>query len=123
MSRAIGVCFLLLSLCATVRSEELKTSRVALFSSGVGYFESAFTVEGDSATELKFRIEQINDVLKSLVLRDLDGGTISAVQYPSRDPVDKALKSFAVDITGQPTLSRTAESFMRPSSGHRHGQT
>lgn len=104
MSRAIGVCALLLGVCATAWSEELKTSRVALFSSGVGYFESAATVEGTTSLETKFRVDQINDVLKSLVLRDLDGGTISAVQYPSRDPVDKALKSFAVDVTGRPTL-------------------
>jgi len=86
------------------QAEELKTSRVALFSSGVGYFESAFNVEGTTTSELKLRVDQINDALKSLVLRDLDGGTISAVQYPSRDPVERALKSFAVDITGQPTL-------------------
>ena len=85
-------------------ADELKTTRVALFSSGVGYFESAMTVEGTAAADLKFRVEQVNDVLKSLVLRDLDGGTISAVQYPSRDPVEKALKSFAVDITDKPTL-------------------
>ncbi len=86
------------------QAEELKANRVALFSSGVGYFESAFNVEGTTTSELKLRVDQINDALKSLVLRDLDGGTISAVQYPSRDPVERALKSFAVDITGRPTL-------------------
>lgn len=92
------------AVAATAAADELKTTRVALFSSGVGYFESAMTVEGTAAADLKFRVEQVNDVLKSLVLRDLDGGTISAVQYPSRDPVEKALKSFAVDITDKPTL-------------------
>jgi hypothetical protein len=104
MLRAIGVLLLAAAFCRPAAADELKTSRVALFTSGVGYFESAFNVEGDSTTELQFRIDQINDVLKSLVLRDLDGGSISAVQYPSRDPVEKALKSFAVDITGMPTL-------------------
>jgi hypothetical protein len=104
MLRAIGAFLLAAAFCHPAAADELKTSRVALFTSGVGYFESAFNVEGDSTTELQFRIDQINDVLKSLVLRDLDGGTISTVQYPSRDPVEKALKSFAVDITGRPTL-------------------
>ena len=104
MLRAMGILFLAAVVCQPVVADELKTSSVTLFTSGVGYFESAFSVEGDSETELQFRIDQVNDVLKSLVLRDLDGGTISAVQYPSRDPVEKALKSFAVDITGKPTL-------------------
>ena len=36
--------------------------------------------------ELTFSTGQINDLLKSLVLRDLDGGTISSVTYSSRDP-------------------------------------
>ena len=104
MYRLIIVTVLALSLSVPLYADELKTTRIALFSSGVGYFESSMTVEGNAAAELKFRAEQINDVLKSLVLRDLDGGTIAAVQYPSRDPVEKALRSFAVDITGKPTL-------------------
>lgn len=104
MCRMLCACLMLLAVVQPARTEEMKTSRVALFSSGVGYFESAFSVEGTTTSELKLRVDQINDVLKSLVLRDLDGGTISAVQYPSRDPVERALKSFAVDITGRPTL-------------------
>lgn len=104
MFRLIAALVVVVSLIVPLQADELKTTRIALFSSGVGYFESSMTVEGNAAAELKFRAEQINDVLKSLVLRDLDGGTIAAVQYPSRDPVEKALKSFAVDITGSPTL-------------------
>src|SRR5262249_22678646 len=53
-----------------------------------------------------FRTQQINDLIKSLVLQDLDGGSIQAVQYPSRDPIEKTLKSFGVDITGKPTLGQ-----------------
>jgi len=84
---------------------ELKATRIALFNSGVGYFEAATTVEGNASADLTFRVDQVNDILKSLVLRDLDGGTIAAVQYPSRDPIEKALKSFGVDITARPTLA------------------
>src|SRR5262245_3792909 len=76
--------------------EDLKISRIALFSSGVGYFERAASVDGDAATELKFRTDQINDILKSLVIRDFDGGRVAAVGYPSRDPIAKTLKSFGV---------------------------
>ncbi len=95
---------LLLALALPVRAGDLKPTRIALFNSGVGYFEAATSVEGVATADLTFRIEQINDILKSLVLRDLDGGTIAAVQYPSRDPIEKTLRSFGVDITGKPTL-------------------
>jgi uncharacterized protein YeeX (DUF496 family) len=77
---------------------------VVLFSSGVGYFEHFGTVRGDGASELRFKAGQINDILKSLVLQDLDGGKVLAVTYPSQDPVAKTLRSFQVDITANPPL-------------------
>src|SRR5207247_1149105 len=78
---------------------------VVLFSSGVGYFEHFGTVKGEGTTELRFKTQQINDILKSLVLQDLDGGKVAAVTYPSQDPVAKTLKSFQVDITNNPSLA------------------
>jgi hypothetical protein len=83
---------------------DLDVTRVALFSSGVGYFECTAEVSGTKTAELRFRTDQINDILKSLVVQDFGGGTIGAVSYAARDPVEKALRSFAVDITGKPTL-------------------
>src|SRR5215211_4948102 len=78
--------------------------QVVLFSSGVGYFEHFGTVQGDGSTELRFKSAQINDILKSLVLQDLDKGRVTAITYPSQDPVAKTLRSFQVDITGNPSL-------------------
>ncbi|HSI32484.1 MAG TPA: DUF4139 domain-containing protein [Tepidisphaeraceae bacterium] len=78
---------------------------VVLFSSGVGYFEHFGTVKGDAATELRFKTAQINDILKSLVLQDMDGGKVSTITYPSQDPVEKTLRSFQVDITRNPPLA------------------
>ncbi len=79
--------------------------KVVLFSSGVGYFEHFGTVTGDNRTELHFKTQQINDILKSLVLQDLDGGQITTIIYPSQDPLAKTLKSFQVDITNNPSLA------------------
>ena len=85
---------------------DVPVTKVMLFSSGVGYFEHAGTVRGNSATELRFKTSQINDILKSLVLDDRDGGHVAAITYPSQDPIDKTLKSFQVDITGNPSLAQ-----------------
>jgi hypothetical protein len=84
---------------------DVPVKEVVLFSSGVGYFEHFGTVQGDGSTELRFKTNQINDILKSLVLQDLDGGRVSAVTYPSQDPIAKTLKSFQVDITNNPPLA------------------
>src|SRR5437588_7663097 len=77
---------------------------VVLFSSGVGYFEHYGAVKGSGSTELRFKTQQINDILKSLVLQDLDGGKITTISYPSQDPIAKTLRSFQVDITSNPSL-------------------
>jgi hypothetical protein len=83
---------------------DLPVTVVKLFSSGVGYFQHSATVDGDATTQLNFDSKQINDVLKSLVLEDEGGGRVMAVSYASEDPLQKKLKSFEVDITGNPSL-------------------
>jgi len=84
---------------------DVPVTKVVLFSSGVGYFEHAGAVHGNAATELRFRASQINDILKSIVLQDQDGGRVGAITYPSQDPLAKTLKSFQVDITRNPSLA------------------
>ena len=84
---------------------DVPVSKVMLFSSGVGYFEHTGTVHGNSSTELRFKTNQINDILKSLVLQDQDGGRVGAITYPSQDPIAKTLRSFQIDITKNPTLA------------------
>jgi hypothetical protein len=89
---------------SAAETADLQVTRVAIFSSGVAYFECQTTVEGHATAELNFRTDQINDIIKSLVVQDLDGGSVGVVSYASRDPIDKTLRSFGVDITGKPTL-------------------
>src|SRR5437763_387305 len=86
------------------KAANVPVKAVVLFSSGVGYFEHFGTVKGTGSTELRFKTQQINDILKSLVLQDVDGGKVMAVTYPSQDPIAKTLKSFQVDITANPSL-------------------
>lgn len=90
---------------ASAERVDLRVTRVAVFSSGVAYFECDATVEGQASAELTFRTAQINDIIKSLLVHDFDGGTVGVVSYPSRDPIEKALRSFGVDLTGKPTLA------------------
>jgi hypothetical protein len=81
---------------------QLPVTQTVLFSSGVGYFQREGRVEGDARIDLAFPIQDINDLLKSMVLQDLDGGHVAAVNCESRDPVQKTLHSFAIDLTSNP---------------------
>jgi hypothetical protein len=87
------------------KNVNLPLKRVVLFSSGVGFFEHSGKVDGDSNVDLKFKTDQINDLLKSMVVQDLDGGRISTVNYGSKDPITKTLKTFSIDLTDDPSLS------------------
>ena len=72
---------------------------MTLFSSGVAYTQREGAIEsGEITVPLTFRTSQINDILKSLVLLDEEGGALPAV-YPSQDPVERTLQSFAVNVS------------------------
>ena len=85
---------------------QLPLKKVVLFTSGVGFFQHAGKVTGDASVEMKFAAERINDLLKSMVLEDLGGGTVSTVSYASRDPITKTLGTFAVNLTDNPSLGQ-----------------
>ncbi len=90
---------------AAAQQADVPVKAVVLFSSGVGYFEHFGSIKGDGSTELRFKTNQINDILKSLILQDLDGGHVNTIQYPSQDPISKTLSSFQVDISANPPLA------------------
>jgi hypothetical protein len=87
------------------KSGALPVSRVILYSSGVGCFQRAGKVQGNARVDLSFPVQDINDLLKSLVLQDLGGGQVSAVSYDSHDPVEKTLQSFAINLNNNPSLT------------------
>ncbi|MBM4042216.1 MAG: DUF4139 domain-containing protein, partial [Planctomycetes bacterium] len=81
-------------------------TKVTAFSSGVAYFEHNGKVTGSAEVQLKFKTDGMSDMLKSLVVLDLGGGTAGSVNYASSEPLTRALKSFGIDISGAPTLAQ-----------------
>jgi hypothetical protein len=109
------VCWSVLFICVALgyaaRAEEprganLPLKRVVLFSSGVGFFERSGKVQDDAKVQMKFKESDINDLLKSMVVQDLDGGRVSTITYNSIDPITKTLEGFSVDLTKNPTLAQ-----------------
>jgi hypothetical protein len=103
-----AVALLILALPASAQQKtgaaELPISRIVLFSSGVGYFQRDGQVEGTAHVDLQFPANDVNDLLKSLVLQDMGGGQVSTVSYDNRNPIEMTLKSFALDLTQNPSL-------------------
>ena len=46
----------------------LPLKRVVLFNSGVGFFEHSGQVKDDAKVDMKFKVDDINDLLKSMVV-------------------------------------------------------
>ena len=105
--RLILISFLLLPWPALAAdATALPISKIVLYSSGVGYFQHDGTVHNRTQLDLRLHANQINDMLKSLVVQDFGGGKISTVTYGSHDPVAKTLGSFGINLNGNPTLGQ-----------------
>ncbi|MEM8781383.1 MAG: DUF4139 domain-containing protein [Planctomycetota bacterium] len=77
--------------------DALPLERVTLYSSGVGYFEHAGAVSAGATPTFRFTDAQLNDVLKSLLVRGAQGNV--AVAYPGQEPVNQRLAGFGIDLS------------------------
>lgn len=91
---------------APAAERSLPITRITLLRSGVGSFERRGSVTGDALISLQFDADQINDILKSMVVLDLSGGVIRGVGYASKDPLNRRLSSFGIDIADSPSLGQ-----------------
>lgn len=93
----------LAAVAAPAADAPLPLERVVLFTSGVGYYQHDGKVIDDATVEMQFAADDVNDLLKSMVVLDPAGGP-PTVSYASRDPVTKTLGTFAVNLTDNPSL-------------------
>ena len=111
LALAAGVCLALASpLLAfepatgpATEPDDLPITSITLYRSGVGSFIRQGQIEDDADVHLRFRTDQVNDILKSMVVLDLDGGRIESATYGSKEPLSRRLASFAVDISDNPS--------------------
>jgi hypothetical protein len=85
--------------------ERLPVKRVVLYKNGVGYFEHLGSIRDNQDVSISFTSGQLNDVLKSLTVLDLDGGRISGVGYGSSAPVDKELGDLRLPVGEKSSLT------------------
>jgi hypothetical protein len=93
---------------AAENEADLDVHKIILYRSGVGYFERAGSITGDQTVSLRFETGQVNDILKSMVLLDLDpevGGNVQTISYGSKEPLARRLDSFDINISGAPDIA------------------
>ncbi|MBV8392765.1 MAG: hypothetical protein JOY81_06245, partial [Alphaproteobacteria bacterium] len=86
-------------------TQDLALKRVMLSSGGLGYFEYEASVDGNASLKLTVPLDQVDDVLKSLVVYD-DKGNVGGLSLPGREPAQQIFKDLPFD---QAALESPAE--------------
>jgi hypothetical protein len=91
LSRSLVAAALFTAVALPAAAQELSLKRVMLSSGGIGYFEHEAEIDGNAELKLNVRFDQVDDVLKSLVVYD-DKGGIGGVSLPGRDALSEAFR-------------------------------
>lgn len=91
MRRYIITSVLSTILAVSAQAEEAPIERVVLSTSGLAQFEHRAHVKGDTVLELPVRLDQVDDVLKSLVVFD-PKGRLGGVTLPGKQPLEQVFK-------------------------------
>jgi hypothetical protein len=92
--------------------DTMPVTDVTLYRSGVGSFQRQGTVTGNEMVDLAFKADQINDILKSLVVLDFDGGRVGAVGYSSDEPIGRRLEALGLNDTTKLSLGDLLGQFL-----------
>jgi hypothetical protein len=84
---------------------DLPVKEVTLYKHGIGYFEREGSVPAGEEVRLDFKNGDMNDVLKSLIVADANGGKISGIRYDSNATLEQQLAKFPFSIGGDEVLS------------------
>lgn len=85
---------------------KLKVKKVIIFKHGVSYYILDGVVKGTDTFELEFKIDEMDDILKSLFVLDTSKeGYISSISYDAALDTSQLLKSIMLDIPDTDSFS------------------
>ncbi len=96
--------FVLLFVSSAIAQDALPVRKVVLYKNGMGYFEHIGDTGTKSEIELVLPSSQLDDVLKSLTVIDLNRGQIGGVTYDSTAPLDRRLAELPIKIDASDSL-------------------
>lgn len=81
----------------------LPITHMTLYKHGVGFFERRTKLSGEEV-ELSFRVEEMNDILKSLTAIDWGGGQVLGVDYATPQSREERLAGCSIRLGGDRSL-------------------
>jgi Domain of unknown function (DUF4139) len=102
--RIADILVLALAFGVAAPAAELSVSKVVLYKHGIGFFQRSGDIPSGDNAQLKFKADEMNDVLKSLTVDQQGGQGVSAIRYDSSDPLSKRLEVFPFRIGERATL-------------------
>ncbi|MHA1731317.1 MAG: hypothetical protein ACTSU5_05205 [Promethearchaeota archaeon] len=95
------------------REDSLKVEAVTMYKHGVAFFTLRGRVSGKETLTLDFKKDEMNDVLKSLLVTDLSdaGGFISSIAYDAEQDIGKMLEEVAIDLASKGSFVSLLENF------------
>ncbi|TBW40733.1 hypothetical protein EYW49_03110 [Siculibacillus lacustris] len=93
-----AVAVLALATATPLRADELPLTRVVLSTAGLAQFTRSGPVTDSATVDLTVRLDQVDDILKSLTVFDRIG-SLGAVSLPGREPLDQLFRDLPFDRT------------------------
>lgn len=87
------------------RTRRLPVTRIILYTAGLAQMVHETTVTNNEIITFPVDPKDINDILKSLIVEDLDGGTVDVVNFDSNDSLSVILGDLRVNPSGSPVLT------------------
>src|SRR5690348_14506798 len=94
---------------ASAAPEQLPVRSVVLYKSGVGFFQHVGPVRDNASVRVNFTSGQLNDVLGSLTVLDLNGGRITGIDYNSEAPFSERLSTLGLPLEENTDLAKFLE--------------
>ena len=104
MRQTVSLLSILLVL-QTISAAELPVRKVILYKHGIGYFERGGEIPAGQSARLDFKANEMNDVLKSLMINDQTGNSVAGVRYDSSLPLAAKLAEFPFKLGDRSPLT------------------
>ncbi|MCL2208799.1 MAG: DUF4139 domain-containing protein [Treponema sp.] len=101
---AVLIFCITVSLLWAQQNENIPLKKVVILTSGLAYYEHSGSINGAVNINLPFRLDAVNDALKTLVLND--PATVNpSVTYQSENTLFQTLRSLMIDLSDDPGMA------------------
>jgi len=87
-----------------IQDNNIPLKKVVILTSGLAYYEHSGSINGQANVNLPFKIDTVNDALKTLVISDPSSSNPSVI-YQSSNTLIQTLRSLNIDLSDMPGIA------------------